>query len=292
MKHEAGQVASRKGSRETAPSDGARGFESLRLHSINSGAGQVASAGFAPEARGFESPRLHSLREEEPMSSQVATFPQAGPVAVDTTHEQFIHAIRRIVARRLDDVAARERLLAAKLVYGGGQSGIRGLCYYQAWKKDAAQDFIEVAAISQESLVQIAGTTIHELGHCLAGFSHGHGAGWKDACKTLGLSTAHASGQSYTPADFASEVWAAIEQLPKPSDGAPAFRGSGDAPKRKPCPLGIGTRGGRSRGTGSGSRMRLYQCECPDGTPGRKIRSATDELDATCNRCGRKYLRA
>jgi len=259
----------------------------------DSGAGLVASAGFAPEARGFDSLRLHSLREEEPMSTQVVTFPsKTGPVPVETTHEQFIHAIRRIVARRIADVAARERLLAAKLVYGGGQSGIRGLCYFQAWKKDAAQDFIEVAAMSQESLVQIAGTTIHELGHCLAGFSHGHGAGWKGACKVLGLSTAHAAGQSYSPDDFAPEVWAAIEQLPRPSDGAPSFRGLGAAPRQKPCPLGIGTRGGRSRGKGSGSRMRLYHCGCPEGTPGRKIRSATDELDATCNRCGQKYQRA
>lgn len=89
-------------------------------------------------------------------------------------------------------------------------------------------------------------------------------------------------------------VWATIERLPHPSDGRPQFyRGAlVTLPKApRPCPLGTGTRGGRSRGAGSGSRLRLWVCGCPDGTPGRKVRVATDEWDATCNRCGTRYER-
>lgn len=251
----------------------------------NNGAGRVAGTGFGPDSTRFESARLHFQAE-----GTMAKNAQAA-----TTHEDFIHAVRRIVAPRVADEAARARLLAAKLVYGGGQNGIRGLCYYGAWSNGDAQDFIEVAAISQESLVQIAGTTIHELGHCLAGHGHGHGAGWKAACKVLGLLKVEAAGQSYAPENFDPMVWEAIEALPKPEEGAPSFKSGAAAgvfrlPRaRKACPLGVGTRGGRSRGKGSGSRMRLYHCSCPEGTPGRKIRSATDELDVTCNRCGSKY---
>lgn len=66
----------------------------------------------------------------------------------------------------------------------------------------------------------------------------------------------------------------------------------GEPPRPRPCPLGIGTRGARSRGAGSGSRLRLWVCGCPEGTPGRKVRVASDTWDATCNRCRVAYARA
>lgn len=221
---------------------------------------------------------LRFLAEEEPKPS--------------TTHEEFVHAVRQVVAPRVVDRAARERLLAAKLVYGSGPQGVRGLTYYGAWSNGETQDFLEITAIGEESYVQLAGTTIHELAHALAGFGAGHGSDWKAAAAVLGLQDAMAAGQAYTPADFEPSVWAAIEALPHPTDGTPQFRQPGAAPaKPKPCPMGIGTRGGRSRGAGSGSRLRLWVCGCPEGTPGRKVRVASDTWDATCNRCQQTYGR-
>ena len=196
----------------------------------------------------------------------------------EVSHEAFVHAVRATVVPRVTDAAARQRLLGAKLVYGGGPGGVRGLCYYQAWQNGASHDFIEIAATGEESFVQLAGTTVHELAHSLAGHGCGHGPDWKAACAVLGLQVAQAAGQSYSPAHFDPLIWARIEALPHPSDGQPSFRhvGAGPAlpPSAKPCPLGIGTRGGRSRGAGSGSRLRLWVCGCVEGTPGRKVRVA------------------
>jgi hypothetical protein len=214
---------------------------------------------------------------------------------VETTHEAFVHAVRDAVVTRLVSGDDRRRLLAAKLVYGGGPEGVRGVCYFGAWQNGDSHDFLEIAALGEEDHVQLAGTTIHELAHCLAGNTAGHGKEWKAACALLGLSVAQAGGQSYAPEHFDATVWSVIESIPHPSDGKPQFRGGlSGVPVRtpRPCPLGIGTRGGKSRGTGSGSRLRLWLCGCPEGTVGRKVRVASDDWDATCNRCGVRYAKA
>lgn len=212
----------------------------------------------------------------------------------EITHESFVHAVRAAVVGRVSDPAKQERLRSAKLVYGAARD-VRGRCFPGAWENGSSHDFLEISAANEESFIQLAGTTIHELSHTLAGCEAGHGKAWKAACAVLGLRHAEASGQAYAPDHFDVDVWASIEQLPHPSDGRPAFRGRGfvGTPKApRPCPLGIGTRGGTSRGVGSGSRMRLYVCACPEGTIGRKVRVASDDWDATCNRCGSRYSKA
>src|SRR6185503_19608373 len=101
---------------------------------LSVGGGQVTGAGFRPSPAGFESPRLH--QEEISMSAAaVLTFPQAPKV--ETTHEAFVHAVRDAVVARLKDEALRARLTSAKLVYGGGPAGVRGICYYGAWSNGA-----------------------------------------------------------------------------------------------------------------------------------------------------------
>lgn len=213
-----------------------------------------------------------------------------------TTHESFIHAVRAIVLPRVADPAQRARLADSKLVYGAGHGmGARGVTFYGAWANGTpGHDFLEVCAAGEETTVQIAGTTIHELAHCLAGNTAGHGAAWRAACKVLGLIHAEAGGQSYAPEHFAPDVWAAVESLPTPDDGRPTFASRGAGPgiiarpvTPRPCPLGVGTRGGRSRGAGSGSRMRLWICEC-----GVKVRIASDDFRATCQRCNSSFTRA
>jgi hypothetical protein len=218
------------------------------------------------------------------------------------TREQFIHEVRALAVALIPAPPVRERLLAAKLVYGAGPGGVRGLCYYAAWQRGEQPpvEFVEVAATGEESTVQLAGTTIHETAHVLAGRGTGHGVEWKAACRMLGLRHAEAGGQAYSEEHFAPELWKAIAALPEPNDGKPMFTmgaGSGvglPVAKFRRCPLGIGTRGGKSRGAGSGSRMRLYLCGCtPDPKAGitNKVRVASDDWQATCSRCGRAFER-
>ena len=145
--------------------------------------------------------------------------------------------------------------------------------------------------------MQLAGTTIHELGHVLAGPGHGHDAEWRNACERLGLRLAKASGHVYRLAYFAPSIRPQIASLiQKLADGNPLFgAGHGGNPalwgglpiKIRPCSLGIGTRGGKSRGKGSGSRLRLYVCQCQPKPI--KVRVASDEFKALCLACSRQF---
>lgn len=215
------------------------------------------------------------------------------------THERFIHATRDAVIDRAlalgqitDDQAAH--LGHAKLVYGIGNGSYRGVCHYEAWENGIGKvDVVEIAATAEESWVQLAGTTIHELGHVLAGYGTGHGKGWKAAAERLGLRTPKAAGQVYVLAQIApslrQQVASTAEDL---SDGTPAFRSRLGTPLvvvPRPCSAGIGTRGGTSRGKGSGSRLRLWECQgCEKPI---KVRIASDDFQATCDRCETKFVR-
>ena len=186
------------------------------------------------------------------------------------SHEEYLNNIREIVVPRLNDEDS-DMLRRAKLAYGWGRSGRRGTCFFESWHDVSPTEFIEISACGEESTTQLAGTTIHELAHCLAGSAAGHGRRWKRAAASLGLVRAQAAGQAYQMTDFDPAVWQAIESLAPPSDGRPA------PPAVRallPCPLGIGSRGGRSRGAGSGSRLRLFVCAC---APPVRIRVARDE---------------
>lgn len=187
------------------------------------------------------------------------------------THEQFILAVRDIVSARLDAQTDRDRLLNAKLVYGVGAGYYRGICHWNSWQNGhpESESLIEIAATGEESPLQLAGTTIHECGHALTPYA-GHDAHWKAACRKLGLTTVTAAGQIYDPSHFAPDVAAKIAALPVPDDGAPVFNGAargavgplvgGLTAKLRPCRIGQGTRGGTSRGAGSG---RMVGVKCP-----------------------------
>lgn len=81
------------------------------------------------------------------------------------TREQFIGQVRDLAMSRLNGSTHAAALHSAKLVYGAGSGQYRGICYYDAWKQGAPHSFIEIAATGEESTLQLAGTTIHELGH-------------------------------------------------------------------------------------------------------------------------------
>ena len=186
------------------------------------------------------------------------------------THETYIHAVAGLAIARLETAVDQHRLNAAKLVYGAGSHATRGVTYYQAWQNghDQAGPFIEVCAFGESGTVQLAGTTIHELAHVLAGYEHGHGKGWKAACKLLGLRFCRAAGQSYQWSAFSPDIRDAIAAMAAPDDGRRSqsliLRPGGPKvarPKPKPCSMGIDTRGGKSRGVGSGSRLVKVTCE-------------------------------
>jgi len=206
------------------------------------------------------------------------------------THEEYCHAVRDIAVRRAverETISMDESrmLMAAKMVYGIGTGQYRGVCHYGAWNGEHAM--IEIAATGEEHAVQLAGTTIHETAHVLAGPGAGHGKAWKDACYRLGLLNAMAVGHVYTPDTFDPATWQEIDALGELTDGKPSFGYSVSpvavATKPGPCPMGRGTRGGKF-GKGSGSRLRKWECGC-----GVKVRVASDDFQATCDKCGSKF---
>jgi hypothetical protein len=220
-----------------------------------------------------------------------------------TSHEAYILAVRDIIIAANPNPVTRDRMTHIKVVYGTGSGmGARGITFYGTWQNGhpAPVDTVEICAFGEESPVQIAGTTVHELAHVVAGHPAGHGPEWKATCADLGLLDAEAAGMVYTWDAFDSRVREALQALPTPTDGAPTAAGSNGGPRvpipgmrprsgPRPCPLGIGTRGGTSRGIGSGSRLRLWHCQCPRPV---KVRVASDTFDATCNVCHAAFTRA
>lgn len=205
-------------------------------------------------------------------------------------HEQFVQAIAEVAIAKLPSTE-QAVLRDIKLVYGAGPDGTRGVTYFNRWTKPGATvPFVAVNALHQESTVQLAGTTIHELGHVLAGWKAGHGPDWHGACEKLGLRRILAAGTDYKWANFSPDIREAIAGLPVPQDGTPnaIVLPGGFVPKLKPCSAGVGTRGGKSRGTGSGSRLRLFCCACE---PPVRVRVARDDFQAACLCCDSVFVR-
>lgn len=225
------------------------------------------------------------------------------------TRETYIQAVREAVIVNAPDLTPPEAamLRGLKVVYGSGSgTGARGVTYYGAWNgspltppaDDCGPDcghastgsLVELCAFGEESVAQLCGTTVHELAHALAGPGTGHGAEWKRACVRLGLRRAKAAGTTYRAAMFAPALRAALVAVPLPDDGKP-LAGWGAATFGAPaatgsCSHGRGSRGGKSRGKGSGSRLRKWTCDC-----GVIVRVASDDFRATCDRCGCAFKR-
>lgn len=198
------------------------------------------------------------------------------------THEEFIKAVASLGIAKLPSESASE-VSAAKLTYGAGQKGLRGVTYFNRWldDKDQATAFVEVCAQGEENPVQLAGTTLHELGHVLAGLGAGHSKVWKEACGKLGLRRIQAAGTHYLMSMFEPDIRQELAGLIERLEAARPANGKQGYPHvtPRPCSMGVGTRGGVSRGTGSGSRLRKYTCVCC----GQILRASTDSLEVTHN---------
>lgn len=187
------------------------------------------------------------------------------------THEQYVQSVYRLACKRANP-STRQHLEAIKLVYGAGPSGVRGVTYFSRWKNghDEAYPFVEICAFAERDWLQIAGTVLHELGHVMAGPGAGHGIDWRASCLALGLQNFEAAGTDYQENTFQPDMFAAVWELPRPNDGEPSDTaaragapGAGLFTNLRPCTAGLGTRGGKSRGAGSGSRSIKVSCpEC------------------------------
>lgn len=217
-------------------------------------------------------------------------------------HQQYIEAVRDIAIARLNE-EDRAKLRPFKLVYGAGSPMLRGVTYFSAWSngEPEPEEMVEICAFGESNPVQLAGTTIHEIGHVLAGLGAGHQKGWVEACEKLGLRRIHAAGTYYQPAMFAPDIRSQLAKLPVPTDGKPA-RGavnghwsfSSSTPpsgwSAKPCSSTHGCKGGKSRGKGSGSRMLKAvcpneDCELRDGDKPYTIRLTRKWADAGMPSC-------
>lgn len=217
------------------------------------------------------------------------------------THEDYIRDVAAFVVTHADlNPSEITELASIKLVYGSGPAGTRGVTFYNRWKIDGveqARPFVELSAFGQSSIVQLTGTTLHELGHVLAGWAAAHDKPWHLACERLGLLKLKAGGTDYQwEENFAPWVRDYALSIEPPCDGAPVknLGGFGPSPvsgspaRIKGCQAGIGTRGGKSRGVGSGSRLRLFECDCQRPV---KVRLACDDFDALHNPCGKPFHR-
>jgi predicted SprT family Zn-dependent metalloprotease len=223
---------------------------------------------------------------ENPASEQIAPS-----VPESLTHESHLHLVRDVLAARLN-AGERAKALNAELFYGAGRPNAFGACFYDRWNREQTQDVIEIAAFNEVSLEQLWETLAHELAHTVAGHDAGHGPEWKAVAKRLGLRSPKAAGRACSQ-QLDPEVINVLRQIPVPQDGKPVTASASVvktvSTPGSTCPAGIGTQDGKSRGPGSGSRLRLFMCECSD--PPVRARVASDKFNATCDTCGSKFQR-
>ncbi|MCB7128156.1 MAG: hypothetical protein J3T61_01295 [Candidatus Brocadiales bacterium] len=169
------------------------------------------------------------------------------------THEEYLQAVRDAVIQYAPEHAPV--LENTKLVYGDGTPKRRGRCIKATWKLgEALHPFVEISAHAEESLIQIRGTIIHELGHAICEKT-GHNKAWRRCCTELGLTIVKKGGQDYHQDHFNPALLLLLEKIPDPTDGNPDFSAFGG--QKKP-----------------GSRLVLFECAC---NPPVKVRIAAAE---------------
>ena len=180
------------------------------------------------------------------------------------THEDYLAAVTRAVCATCP--ATADALNQVHLVFGAGPRR-RGLStLHRVWGGGEAVDplpLVEIAAIGGLSPAETCHVLLHELAHVLAP-EGGHGAAWRHAARQVGLVRPRATPDVGELADWnaiSPALCAVLQAIPPPTEPAPAefFEDR----HRLPCGAGYGTRGGTSRGKGSGSRYLKVVCRHP-----------------------------
>ena len=180
------------------------------------------------------------------------------------THEDYLAAIVTAVCEQFPATAAA--LGAVQLAFGTGTRRRTVGPLHRVWGVGTAHEplpLVEIAAIGGLAPAETCHVVLHELAHVLApGF--GHGRVWRYAARQVGLSKPRARPDAGELADWGAitpALCVKLQAIPEPTEPAPAdFYEEWD---RRPCAAGYGARGGRSRGTGSGSRYLKVVCQVP-----------------------------
>ena len=180
------------------------------------------------------------------------------------THEDYLVAVTAAVCEQYPTTA--EALSDVRLVFGTGprRRGIDPL--HRVWGGGEAVEplpLVEIAAIGGLTPAETCHVVLHELAHVLApGF--GHGREWRYAARQVGLLRPRAWPGVYELADWCAispAVRPALQAIPVPTEPPPAEYFADW--HRRGCSAGYGSRGGSSRGQGSGSRYRKVVCPVP-----------------------------
>ena len=180
------------------------------------------------------------------------------------THEDYLAAVATAVCEQYPATAAS--LSEVELVFGTGPRR-RGLVVrHRVWLGgETAQPLplVEIAAIGGLTPAATCHMVLHELAHVLApGF--GHGREWRYAARQVGLMTPRAWPDMGELADWGAispGIRERLQAIAEPTERAPAE--FWEDWHRRPCGAGYGTRGGVSRGEGSGSRYLKVVCQVP-----------------------------
>ena len=180
------------------------------------------------------------------------------------THEDYLAAVARVVCEQYP--ATAEKLSEVELVFGTGPRRRTLGMRHRVWlggEADEALPLVEIAAIGGLRPAATCHMVLHELAHVVApGF--GHGREWRFAARQVGLLKPRAwpdAGELDDWGAIAPGIRGRLQAIEEPTERAPAE--FWEEWQRRPCGAGYGTRGGVSRGEGSGSRYLKVVCEVP-----------------------------
>src|SRR5688572_1060436 len=88
------------------------------------------------------------------------------------THEQYVASIVGVLLKQPGVTDAdRKAISLAKVTYGGGEMGVRGITWYDKWAhkpvgkaKPVKGHFVGINATWQKTAVELAETVAHEIG--------------------------------------------------------------------------------------------------------------------------------
>ena len=133
----------------------------------------------------------------------------------------------------------------------------------ECWSGTVSADGVPQVYVSPvlSAPADVLATLLHELTHATVGVKVGHKGAFVKVCKALGFT------KPWTTTPCGPEL---AERLNALAASLPAYPHSALSP---------------STTTKQGTRLRLYECQCPV-----KVRVASDTFDATCNVCDKPFI--